>query len=388
MKGSWVRYIAATAAALLVILSLFLFFRPEEIETVKVSRGEISSGIEEDGYVQPIDDRNIFSAQTARVTGLPVEAGDHVSRGQILVRMNNPDLEALLAEVRSGAVASDSTITGYASAESSLALLLKDEKLNLERKKKLFEAGALSRAEMEKAILAVERYEKDLKELKARLGSAKALGKGMKEQLVELEKKAAELTVRAPIDGYVLNLPVEVDQVVMTGDLVVSLAVKGEMEIRSDVLSDSLRGVKTGQPVGISGPVLGERVLEGRVKKIYPLAEEKVSPLGVAQRRVPVIVTLPVTEDLKPGYEVRIVIETSRRPDSLLLPVESIRSGDGVRKVFRVQDGKIRETLVTTGITDRRMVEILEGLEEGEIVARDASLDLREGQRVREQNHD
>jgi len=87
--------------------------------------------------------------------------------------------------------------------------------------------------------------------------------------------------------------------------------------------------------------------------------------LGVAQRQVPVIVTLPVAEDLKPGYEIRIVIETYRRSDSLLLPVESIRSGDGVRKVFRVEDGKIQETLVTTGITDRRMVEILEGLEEG-----------------------
>ena len=79
----------------------------------------------------------------------------------------------------------------------------------------------------------------------------------------------------------------------------------------------------------------------------------------------------------------RVFVETSRREKALILPVESIRTEDGARTAFLIERGKILAVPVRTGITDRRMVEIIEGLEEGDVVVRDASLDLREGERVR-----
>ncbi|MDO9509563.1 MAG: efflux RND transporter periplasmic adaptor subunit [Thermovirgaceae bacterium] len=382
MKINKLKMIAAATAAV-VALSLYIFFRPLEVSAVAVVRGTISSGVEEDGYVQAIDDRNLYATQNARIVEVPVEAGDEVSRGQILVRMTNPDLDALLAEVRAYSGQAEKSVSGYAAAVASMRLLLADEKRTLERSRPLFQAGAISRTELEQASLRVERIGKDLKEAEARLASSAELRKGLRDQLGELEKKSGELTLTSPIDGYVLNLPAKEDQVVAPGDLVVGLAVRNEMEIRADVLSDALGSVEVGQHVRITAPVLGGIALDGRVKKIYPLAEEKISPLGVEQRRVPVIITLPVTGVLKPGYEVRVFIMTARRDNALLLPVESIRTEDGSKKAFKVSGGKIRVTTVKTGITDRRMVEILGGLEEGDIVVRDASLDIQEGQRVR-----
>ncbi len=381
-KGRLKLYAAAGIAALLGF-ALFFVFRPEEMDTVRVIKGEVSSGVEEDGYVQPLEDRNFYATQTARITELPVEAGDGVSRGQVLINMANPDLDVILAETRAYWRQSENSRDGYEAAAASLRLLLVDERRNLERYRKLFEAGALSRTEMEQSSLRVERYAKDLIEAEARLASVSALSMGLQQQVSELERKHAELTLISPIDGYVLELPVKKEQVVMAGEFLVALGVKDEMEIRSDVLSDSLGGVRVGSRVRITAPILGDSAQEGHVQKIYPLAEEKVSPLGVAQRRVPVIIAFPVSELLKPGYEVRVFIETSRREDTLILPVESVRTEDGVRKVFRVEEGRIGVAKVRTGITDRRMVEILEGLEEGDMVIRDASLDLRDGQRVR-----
>ena len=384
MKIGKPKMIGAAAAAAAVILSLFLFFRPLEVPSVAVVRGTISSGVEEDGYVQAIDDRNIYATQNARILEVPVEAGDAVARGQILVRMSNPDLDAALAEVRAYSNQAEKSVAGYAAAAGSMRLLLADERRTLERSGELFQAGAISRSEMEQASLRVDRVEKELAEAEARLASAGELRKGLRDQLGELGKKSAELTVKSPIDGYVLNLPVKMDQVTAPGDLLVGLAVRGDMEIRSDVLSDALGSVEKGQHVRITAPVLGGISLEGRVKKIYPLAEEKISPLGVEQRRVPVIITLPVTGVLKPGYEVRVFIVTARRHDALILPVESVRTEDGTKKAFKVAGGKVRVITVKTGITDRRMVEVTDGLEEGDVIVRDASLDLREGQRVRE----
>lgn len=383
MKKGRLKIYAAAGIASLLAFGVFFIFRPGEMAAVRAVRGEISSGVEEDGYIQPLEDRNFYATQTARITDLPVEAGDIVKRGQVLINMANSDLDAILAETRAYWRQSEKSRDGYAAASESLRLLLEDEKRNLERSRNLFEAGALSRTEMEQASLRVERYTRDLVEAKARLASASALSEGLKQQVSELEKKQAELTLISPIEGYVLELPVKKEQVVMTGKYLMALGVKDEMEIRSEVLSDSLGGVKVGSRVRITAPILGDIALEGLVKKIYPLAEEKISPLGVAQRRVPVIIAFPVSEMLKPGYEVRVFIETSRRKDALILPVESVRTEDGVRKAFRVEGGRIRVAEVRTGITDRRMVEILEGLEEGDVVVRDASLDLRDGQRFR-----
>lgn len=383
MKKGRMRIFLIPGVIALIALSLFLVLRPGEIDAVRAVRGDISSGVEEDGYIQPLEDRNFYATQIARITDLPVETGDGVARGQVLIRMASPDLEAILAETRAYWKQSEKGRAAYAAAASSLRLLLADEKRNLERSRSLFEAGALSRTEMEQASLRVERYSKDLVEAEARLASAWALSEGLRQQVSELEKKQAELTLRSPIDGYVLQLPVKKEQVVMAGEFLVALGIRDEMEIRSDVLSDSLGGVKVGSRVRITAPILGNIALEGHVRKIYPLAEEKISPLGVAQRRVPVIIAFPVSEILKPGYEVRVFIETSRREHVLVLPVESVRTEDGVRKVFMAEGGRIRVAEVRTGITDRRMVEILEGLEEGDVVVRDASLDLRDGQRVR-----
>ena len=51
--------------------------------------------------------------------------------------------------------------------------------------------------------------------------------------------------------------------------------------------------------------------------------------------------------------------------------------------VLRVEGNRVRLVTVRTGLTDRRSVEILEGLEEGDEVVRDAGLDIDEGARVR-----
>lgn len=59
--------------------------------------------------------------------------------------------------------------------------------------------------------------------------------------------------------------------------------------------------IKIGQRVFISAAVLGSQPLTGRVTKIYPRAEEKMSTLGVAQHRVPIIIEVYDQKNLKPG---------------------------------------------------------------------------------------
>ena len=156
------------------------------------------------------------------------------------------------------------------------------------------------------------------------------------------------------------------------------------MEVKADILSDDLSEVRLGQRVVITAPVLGQSNITGEVRKIYPQAEEKTSALGVVQRRVPVIIRMDSASVLKPGYEVRVAIETATRDNVLVVPRESVRTvGEGQKEVMAVVDGKVRHLPVQLGVTNSETVEITGGLQAGDKVITDGSQNLAEGMRVK-----
>jgi HlyD family secretion protein len=364
----------------------FVFLRSEEVETVRVSRGDLVRTVEEDGVVEVPGDRRMYATQLARVLDVPVEEGDSVLPGTVLVRMKNADLDVRIHETRTLLDQAIRDRQGASALVESTRLLLSDAARVAARRKRLYEAGAISLSEFEEAVLTLERLEKDLERHQSAVDSAAVLESGLKRTVLELQAKGAELVVKSPIKGIILELPPEKDRVLQPGDHVATVAPEARMEVVSDILSDAMGNVAVGQKVRVTAPVLGSQVLEGKVAKIYPQAFEKMSALGVVQRRVKVRIDLPYSPSLKPGFEVRVAIETERHPGVLLLPIESVRTTEsGERFAMKIERNRIKSVPIRTGLADRRSVEILEGLHEGDEVVRDAGLDLDEGRRVRVQ---
>ena len=140
-----------------------------------------------------------------------------------------------------------------------------------------------------------------------------------------------------------------------------------------------------GQKVSVTAPVLGQKVLQGEVKQIYPSAEEKQSALGIIQCRVPVIVALPNRGNLKPGYEERVAIETLSRQNILVLPREDVYTNrDGEKEVMVVLNKQVHHQVVQTGISDYKNIEITGGLVGEEQVIKEGSLDLKEKTKVKD----
>ncbi|HAU30797.1 MAG TPA: efflux RND transporter periplasmic adaptor subunit [Desulfotomaculum sp.] len=274
-------------------------------------------------------------------------------------------------------------------AEGSKAALdkasaeLEDAKENYARIQNLYETGAASRMEYDKAALQVQIDEKNLQEASTVLQAGLAQAEGLKQSLAALSAKEEQLTVKSPLEGIVLAVPVKLGQVVNPGVLLVTVADSDQLEVKADILSDDLGQVAVGQKVTITAEVL-DRQLAGEVKKIYPQAEEKVSALGVIQRRVPVLVTFKDPANLKPGYEVKVAIETLSRTNVLIAPRESvITRGDGQKEVAVVNNGRINYQLIETGINDQENIEVAGGIKEGDILVRDGSLGLKERTKVK-----
>jgi HlyD family secretion protein len=384
LKRKTVIYLVLAVLAVMALAVWSYASGGTEVETVQAKQGGIIRTVTDTGYVQAAADYDIHATQSARVVEVPVETGQAVERGQTLAVLENLDLAVQISDVHSQMSQAAVAANGARAALERLQLDLKDSQDNLDRSQVLFQAGAISQVDFDKAKLQVETNEKIISEQNSILESALAQGAGLNQSLQSLSAKEHQLVVKSPVKGIVLTLPVKQEQVVGPGTLLVNVAETGQLEVKADILSDDLADVQTGQRVSITAPVLGQQNLVGEVKKIYPQAEEKTSALGVIQRRVPVIITLTDSSLLKPGYEVRAAIETMSRQDILVLPRESVRTReDGQKEVMVVVNKRIQHVLVKTGISDQENVEITSGLTTDELVVRDGSLNLAEKTRVK-----
>lgn len=384
MKKRGKIYLGAGAAAVLILAALALSGRGTEAETVQARRGDITRTVADSGYVQPATDFDLHATQSARVTQVPVETGERIVQGQTLVVLENLDLSVQISDARSQLAQAGSTAAGARASLERTRLDLNDAQENYTRTEELFQAGAVTRVELDRARLQVETLRKSLTENSSRLEAALAQAGSLSQSLEQLGAKEQQLVVKSPVDGIVLNLPVKKEQVLGPGALIATVADSGPLEVKADILSDELADIKVGQRASITAPVLGQNTLTGEVKKIYPMAGEKQSALGVIQRRVPVIISLNDPSVLKPGYEVRAAIETACRQNTLLVPREAVRTRrDSQKEVMAITAGRVRHRIVTTGLSDGNDIEIIGGLEEGDRIIRDGSLDLAENTRVK-----
>lgn len=356
----------------------------QPVEVVQATRGTFTLMVEENGYVQSVNDREVQATQAGRVVDLLVETGDRVKAGQLLMRLSSPELSAEAAAVRSQLARAESELRAAQLGEGSLHSEQKQAEKDLARKKTLLESGALARVDYDQAVFEMEQLNQQLAQQQATIAGAQEQVNSLGEMLGSLEEKAGELQIISPIAGTVLDLTVKAGQVAAPGDRLAQIGSESQLEVRTELLSDEVRRVKIGQTTRVTAPVLGDQVLIGRVGKIYPQAYEKISALGVAQRRVPVIIALEQNGNLRPGYEVRAGIETVRKEKALLLPRESVQlTADGQYRVLAVVQGRIRERIIQVGEKNQQWVEVLEGVKAGETVVRDGSRELKEGTRVK-----
>lgn len=384
MKRKTIIYLV-TAVLLVLLMAVWTYANSgTKVETIQASQGAIIRAVADTGYVQAATSYDIHATQSARILEVPVETGQSVKSGQTLAVLENLDLALQISDVNSQISQAAAAVSGARAALERLQLELKDAGDNLARAQELYEAGAISKVDFDQARLRMDTAQQAISEQNSILESSLARGAGLNQSLQQLNAKEQQLSVKSPVDGIVLTLPAKQEQVVNPGTLLVSVGAPDQLEVKADILSDDLADVKIGQRVSVTAPVLGQQTLVGEVKKIYPQAEEKTSALGVIQRRVPVIVTLPDPAHLKPGYEVRVSIETMTRQDVLVLPRESVRTRpDGQKEVMAVINKQIQHKLIKTGISDQENVEITGGLTADELVVRDGSLDLAEKTRVK-----
>lgn len=300
--------------------------RPVAVRQIRVPRMESAVGT-----IRAVHETTVGSKLLAQVIEVQLKAGQNVRAGDVLVRLDDADLQAKLNQARAAVI----------SAEATYAQALRDEKRNGD----LLKSNAASRRDYERMATAVRFSEAELHRAE--------------EVVNEVQATLEWATVRAPMDGTVIDKKIDVGDLVRPGQVLATMFDPKRMQLVASVRESLTRQLEVGQSIGVE--------IEGINKQCTGTISEIVPEAQVASRAFQVKVTGPCPAGVYTGMFGRVLIPLDAEP-VLVLPCQAIRSVGQLELVDAVVRGRSSRRMVRTGRVFADQVEVLSGLREGEQV--------------------
>lgn len=378
------------------------------VHVSKAYEGSIAPTSDFVGNTLPMKRSVVGSAVDGRVVQLQVEVGQEVAEGDTVAQLLTKTLELELAAAQSGYKLYEAELLELkngalpqeiAQAKSRLtaAEIRRDFlRKRFDRMTRLdADSGVISDDEVQEVESLLEASEELVTEAKEgllllergprpeRILAAEARLEQQKNLVDLLKDRLAKFTVRAPFSGFVIRELTEVGYWLSQGDGVVEIIQIDEVEVEVYVPESYIRFVKVGEPAPLKFdalPDVGEPIV-GRVVSIVPEAETR-------SRTLPVRVRLknPRGENgymVKPGMLAKCALPTGPSKRSTLVPKDALVLGQVGSQVKQVVDGKVKTVNVQLGISQGSNVEVLQGLQPGDVVAVFGNERLRDGEAVR-----
>jgi len=334
-------------------------FAPERptsiVVTAEVAEARMRTEVKLSAEAAPWAAVTVTAEVSGRVVAVEAEVGDQVRRGDPLARIDDTEAGA-----------------GLTQAEASLegARAARDQaEIDLERGELLRETRDISVGDLDRLRLARTTAT-------ARHGEAEAA-------VVLARKRLDDTVVRAPFAGIVSRREVEMGSWLAPGAPVARLLDRERLKVRAAASQTDRARLGLGMPASIEATALPGVELEGRVR----LLGQEADP-ATGTYLVEVAVDRPVAPDgsrLLPGMQATMTI-VLEEATAVVIPRAAVVETAGGPAVFTVERGTARRVLLRLGRETSELVEVLEGLEPGEIVAVQGQHVLRDGDPVEVQH--
>jgi HlyD family secretion protein len=388
-KITWIAVAVLAAAALVWALRP----SPVAVEIVTISRGSFDKTVDEQAKTRVRNHYVISTPLAGTVERITLTEGDGVKPGETIAVLHPTAPSLIDARTRSELVgrlaaaqaAKEHAEVGVAAAQAELA----QARIDLERTTKLAAAKLVAPAKVETDTLTVSLKEQQLEAARALVHVA---DHDIDVARAALSRAAGGATtgnawlIRSPVQGRLVRVFQMSEATLGVGVPLVEIADAVDLEVVVEVLTADAAQVKPGARVELSNWG-GPRPLEGRVRRIEPLAFTKISALGVEEQRVNVIVDILTPPSERPGlgegYRVDARISTYHNDDVLRVPTGALFRSDGRWSVYAVTpNGRARLTLVEIGQRNAADAELLKGLAAGDRVVVYPSDAVKDGTRV------
>jgi HlyD family secretion protein len=384
---------------------------------VKLESGTGSAGdtiLSASGYVVAHHKIDVGAKVMGRVAWIGVEKGDKVQSGQVVVRLEDSEFRAQVAQARANLAAATAKLDQFRTGSRPQEKLkdkagvlqaeatLRNAEADYERAEKLHPAGVISKAELDRAlaqrdtaraILDAARQSSSMTDAGPRVEEIRAVDaqvQQMKAAVDYAETQLAATEIKAPITGTVLQRIVERGEMVSPsafGDAgartsVVSLADLSDLQIELDISQTDFARLKMGQRAEIIPEAFPNLRYHGYIAEIAPEANRAKATVQIKVR-----VENP-DEQLRPEMNARVNFLSDSSPGQskavarVMVPKAAIVKAGSSDYVFVVKGGRVEQRVVRLGDEVGEFYVVLDGLSGGESTATTGADKLKDGDRV------
>jgi HlyD family secretion protein len=356
-------------------------------ELVEVVRGDLAVIVSGSGNITVSRDASLAFGTGGKVEAVYVEAGDQVSQGDVLAKLDTGTLELALAQAQ---------------------LALSSAEYNLDKAQQIYTQADLNAAkaavgnantylQYAKSMLIaansveqIEFWENEVYQAEVNLAAAEqrrdemlAGGESAEVTLSRLEVAAArkaleqaqkdlgEATITAPFDGTVGAIYVDEGDIIPPPTMAPTVAIyfitPTSLELKAEVDEIDIPDVEVGQGAVIEVDAITDDLFEGTVTSVSPVP---VIEAGLVLYEVTISLVIPADAGVMVGMSATADIMIDESEDTLLVPERAVgRDDQGNSIVWVSVDGQLEQRTVVVGISDGLKTEILEGLSQGDMVS-------------------
>lgn len=278
-----------------------------------------------------------------------VELGSTVNPGDVLMEIDAKDIQQTV----------NITSAQVASAQSQLGLA----ESNLERYRRLYEQGAVSKMQLDQYQNAYE--------------VAVAATRQASAQYTQGANQLGYSALVADGTGVIASINAEAGQVVSAGQPVITLVKDGEREIEINVPENRIDEMRNTGKVQISFWALPGTTAEGKIREISPVADKVTRTYKVR------IGLLNPPSGMNLGMTANVTVTNAKNQPAVYIPLSAVYQTGDAPNVWVIQDGVVHLRPIKAGVFGNNQVQVIEGLQDGDVIVTAGVQKLREGQKVR-----
>jgi RND family efflux transporter MFP subunit len=350
-----------------------------EVNVAEVKRSALQTNLVLPGSIEAVTEAPVLARASGYIVKRLVDIGDRVSAGQVLAQIEAPEIDQ---QIRQAKAQDDQAASAIQQAQANLVqgqANLQLAEVTKDRWQKLFDKGVVSRQENDtyRAQWAaqqanVDALEKAVASARSNLGAAQA-------NLARLNDLQSYQTVRAPFAGVITLRNVDTGVLVTEGTtLLFRIAQTDRLRTYLNVPQADADSIRPGQKATLVIPDLAGR-------KFSAVVTRTANALDPSSRTLLVEVQAPNSGGLlMPGMYAQVDLAVPRKEPPLVIPGDTLVVRDNVTQVAVVSgDGTVHFQRIQLGRDFGDRLEVLSGLEQGQLLAVNPSDSVREGAKVK-----
>jgi HlyD family secretion protein len=390
-RGLLIALVLAVAGFLLRDLIL-----GKAVETHQATRSDLVQTVVASGRIITPQRASVGAVVTGRVVRIPVEEGQSVKRGDVLIVLDDEDERASVAQARGAVAQAEARLrqlreVGLPAAEQALIQAqanFTQARQQHERAKELKAKGFVSQAALDDAQRNLDVAESQLRAAKLQVATNRPSGSDFalaqtalaqaRANLGVAQAKLDQTVILAPVDGTLIARNVEPGNVVQAGKELMALAPEGETQVVVQIDEKNLAQLRIGQHALASADAFPRERFAAVLVYINP---------GIDALRGSVEVKLRVPKP--PGYlrqdmTVSVDIEVARSAGTVVVPADVVRDANSAQPWVLAVDGwRAQRRAVKLGLKGDGRVEVLDGVAPGDRLISASQAMVKSGQRVR-----